>query len=400
MARSSRSANVRKRCPCESWKTCAHPWYLDFQRKGYPRFRDNLDQLIGFHPRDFRHAADEARRAITAKLDGRDPAALLPGDDPTLGQLLEDYLRERPRVDTWQAPRIARTPVQGRPFGEWRLSLITTDVVRAFRRGRPRVQGSRDLGLLRAAFNWAILNGVLKASPFRVENVPIIRLPRETARSRRLQPGESERLLGAATGLLDIIYAAIETGMRCGEILSLQWQQVRFLPRAEMFLPAAKTKTKHDRRVPISSVLRPVLERRRRDPAGDELPPDAYVFGDEIGRRRGAIKTAWQTTLKRAGITDLHFHDLRREAGSRWMDAGVPLATIQRWLGHANISQTSTYLGASLGADEYDMERYEAQIGRRPSVTQSDISRGSKGAKVPRVATTRREKPQQTLRIH
>lgn len=46
------------------------------------------------------------------------------------------------------------------------------------------------------------------------------------------------------------------------------------------------------------------------------------------------------------------------------MDAGIPLATIQRWLGHANISQTSTYLGASLGADELDMQVYEARIGR------------------------------------
>ena len=64
--------------------------------------------------------------------------------------------------------------------------------------------------------------------------------------------------------------------------------------------------------------------------------------------------------LKRAKITGLHFHDLRREAGSRWMDAGIPLATIQRWLGHANISQTSTYLGASLGADELDMQQYES----------------------------------------
>ena len=79
-------------------------------------------------------------------------------------------------------------------------------------------------------------------------------------------------------------------------------------------------------------------------------------------------------TLKRAKITDLHFHDLRREAGSRWMDAGMPLATIQRWLGHANIAQTSTYLGASLGADELDMRRYEERIGR---LTLIDVSRGS-----------------------
>ena len=46
------------------------------------------------------------------------------------------------------------------------------------------------------------------------------------------------------------------------------------------------------------------------------------------------------------------------------MDAGIPLATIQRWLGHANISQTSTYLGASLGGDEQDMRMFEERIGR------------------------------------
>ena len=46
------------------------------------------------------------------------------------------------------------------------------------------------------------------------------------------------------------------------------------------------------------------------------------------------------------------------------MDAGVPLATIQRWLGHTNIAQTSTYLGASLGADELAMQAFEKRVGR------------------------------------
>lgn len=109
------------------------------------------------------------------------------------------------------------------------------------------------------------------------------------------------------------------------ELLSLQWSQVRFSPRAEVFLPAGKTKVKRDRRIPLSTVV-DILARRRLDPAGETLPPDAYVFGDEVGRRRHSIKTASGLTLKRAKITDLHFHDLRREAGSRWMDAGVSLA--------------------------------------------------------------------------
>jgi len=149
---------------------------------------------------------------------------------------------------------------------------------------------------------------------------------------------------------------------------------VRFSPRAELYLPAGKTKAKKDRRIPISSVLLDVLTRRRLDPAGETLPPDAYVFGDEVGRRRHSIKTAWKATCTRAKIDGLHFHDLRREAGSRWMDAGIPLATIQRWLGHANISQTSKYLGASLGADELDMRTYEARIGRVQSAAVNQAS--------------------------
>jgi len=78
-----------------------------------------------------------------------------------------------------------------------------------------------------------------------------------------------------AGGLHDIITAALETGMRRGEILSLQWHQVRLFPRAEIFLPATKTKTKRDRRVPISTVLRTIIERRKVDPAGETLPADA-----------------------------------------------------------------------------------------------------------------------------
>jgi hypothetical protein len=64
------------------------------------------------------------------------------------------------------------------------------------------------------------------------------------------------------------------------------------------------------------------------------------------------------------------------------MDAGVSLAEIQRWLGHANISQTSTYLGASLGNDDAAMRAFEERIGRVQPLTQIDVSGGSKGSEV------------------
>ena len=73
-----------------------------------------------------------------------------------------------------------------------------------------------------------------------------------------------------------------------------------------------------------------------------------------------SMKTAWRLTCQRAQVDNLHFHDLRREAGSRWMDAGIPLATIQRWLGHATLSMTiDTYREyiADHESDARDVER-------------------------------------------
>ena len=116
----------------------------------------------------------------------------------------------------------------------------------------------------------------------------------------------------------------------------------------------------------MSPALREVLVRRKFDPTGQELPPIAYVFGTEIGERVADIKTAWEGTVLRAhGHTpqrtrgrlshndrarldeiDLHFHDLRHEAGSRKLEVGWPLHAVSVWLGHKDTTTTSRYLNA------------------------------------------------------
>ena len=60
---------------------------------------------------------------------------------------------------------------------------------------------------------------------------------------------------------------------------------------------------------------------------------------------RGSPKKAgWSREAYQA--IDLHFHDLKHEAGSRWQEAGVPLHHVKELLGHANIATTDTYLNA------------------------------------------------------
>jgi integrase len=162
-----------------------------------------------------------------------------------------------------------------------------------------------------------------------------------------------------AAHLRSITEGALESGARKGELLSLQWWQVREGARSELFFPAGKTKARRDRCVAISMRLKVILDMRRNDASGQPMPPTAYVFGNEIGQRITSIKTAWGAARRRAALTDLHFHDLRREAGSRWLEGGVPLQMIRDWLGHSNIAQTSTYLGSTIQGQHDAMRRFE-----------------------------------------
>jgi len=182
--------------------------------------------------------------------------------------------------------------------------------------------------------------------------------------------------------LKDVIVGALETGMRKGELLSLQWKQVRWLQN-DLYLPGAKTKARRDRKIPISSPLRDVLTRRHYgltegpNPQRFKFGPDHYVFGNEAGDRIQDVKTAWENVVLKAhgskpkrtatgGLPieqqaklaeiDLHFHDLRHEAGSRKLEAGWPLHAVSAFLGHANVTTTGRYLNVK---DDYLQELIE-----------------------------------------
>jgi hypothetical protein len=65
----------------------------------------------------------------------------------------------------------------------------------------------------------------------------------------------------------------------------------------------------------------------------------------------------------------LHFHDLPHEAGCRWLEAGWPINQVQEMLGHANLSQTSTYLHAAEMGSQESMRRFDASGGKTVAKT-------------------------------
>ena len=110
---------------------------------------------------------------------------------------------------------------------------------------------------------------------------------------------------------------------------------------------------------------------RRIDPKGNPFGPEAFVFGNEAGERIKRVITAWRNTCRRAGITNLHFHDLRREFASHLMYKGAALHTVSAFLGHANISQTSTYLKTTTTLMRKALERMEAPAEPTDDVAES-----------------------------
>jgi hypothetical protein len=164
----------------------------------------------------------------------------------------------------------------------------------------------------------------------------------------------------------------------------------------------------------LSSARSTIFEMRRFDPKGAPIPLDAYVFGTTIGTRIKDIGRAWENTVlrshghtpaftetcnltpeSRAALTaiDLHFHDLRREAGSRRLEGGVPLHTVKDWLGHTNISQTSTYLGTTMKTQHDAMAAFETH---RAALQKLATAAQKGGRRRTRTAKTQAGKPNKT----
>jgi Phage integrase family len=123
----------------------------------------------------------------------------------------------------------------------------------------------------------------------------------------------------------------------------------------------------------IGQRLAAELEMRRYRPDQKEHGADKFVFGNEVGEQIASIKTAWRATCRRAGIVNLHVHDLRREFGSRLLESGASQHDVRDFLGHSNITTTSRYLKSSIDRLEKALAAMEGPV-ICPSFAQSEVA--------------------------
>jgi integrase len=181
---------------------------------------------------------------------------------------------------------------------------------------------AREFATLRHVFEVARDEWGLPISENPVAMVRVV--PTQQRRERRLRPEEFERLVEATRFcrnklILPIILLAVATGMRRGEILSLRWEHV---DRAAKTLLIPTTKNGYARIIPLIEQVVTLL---------DQIPITSDLV---FPLSANALRLTWDRIRRRTGSDDLHFHDLRHEAISRFFEAGLSVPEVALLSGH------------------------------------------------------------------
>src|SRR5258708_37624342 len=136
-----------------------------------------------------------------------------------------------------------------------------------------------------------------------------------------------------------LVFVALNTGLRRGELLQLQWRNVD-LTRNVLTVRGEGAKTGQTRHVPLNSEIAAVLKAWK--PTDAEVGWFVFSGGTTTAPLTEARK-AWAGVLRTAKIASFRFHDLRHTFASKLAMAGVDLNTIRELLGHRKISMTLRY---------------------------------------------------------
>ena len=125
------------------------------------------------------------------------------------------------------------------------------------------------------------------------------------------------------------------TGARRNEVTFARWEHLDW-ERRSLLVPLSKSG--RPRRIPLNGSALDLL-RSIQPVAGN-----AYIFPSEVtGRPSASLHFPWDRIRRRAGLPDVRLHDLRHSFASFLVNAGTPLFTVQKLLGHSAIRYTERY---------------------------------------------------------
>jgi integrase len=285
---------------------------------------------------------------------------------PLLEEFVEEYFeyyRANRRPHSVRRHEISWRAMQP-VFGSKRLEEISPLDLERYRRrrkqsGKSDVTINRELAFLRNLYTMAITWGKAGANP-----VKKVRLSREdNGRIRMLSPDEEARLLAqCGPQLKPLVLTALHTGFRSAELLSLTWEDVNF-SRQMITVRAGYVKNGESRSVPMNKVLTETLKAIR-----ISGPSEGVVFCSRKGTPYRSFRTTFERAVRKAGITDFTFHDLRHTFASRLVMAGVDLPTVKELMGHKHIHMTLRYTHLSSDHKQRAVDTLEQFAEKVPAI--------------------------------
>jgi integrase len=311
-------ALVHKKCPKCSGKS--RNYYVSYRVEGKLKFKFAGETLS---------TAKETEARITLALSDKDGNGKI-----TKRYTLADFVKEvflpyfiakNNRREMKNNEQHVLNVTSGLP-NKWLDEITPMDIEQLLssllRRGRSIATRNNYLALLRGMFNFAVRMEYLKTSPVKSKKIPV-----DNARVRYLTQEETKRLLeeckkSNSPNLYACVLVALKTGMRAGEIRQLKKEHVR---DGHIYLTGDMTKQKKSKAIPIVKSLAEYL---------DTLP-EFNVTHD--------CKKAFIQAVKRAGIENFHFHDLRHTFASNLIMKGVSDYIVADLLGHTSTKMVRRY---------------------------------------------------------
>jgi integrase len=296
-----------------------------------------------------RRKAEQIERQRREELNDRRHRLPQTNPDITFGTLAARFIAERMSTP-YSVDRLQHLlPF----FADVSVRDINQSLTRKYRQERYEERQSlkpatvnRDLSVLRRVLNWGVEEGITTANP-----LGKLRLERERRTKRPVMSVREEKVLmeHAPVHLRRIILCAVDTGLRRGEIVTQRWEDVDFDNRI-LHVSHSKTPEGESRIVPLTGRLYNLLLSFRKDrgiiftyapatgtPANptDNIQAEV-VKTDSTPHPIKIVKTAWASSLRRAGLRHFRFHDLRHTANTRLMLAGVLQEVRRELIGHSS----------------------------------------------------------------
>lgn len=186
---------------------------------------------------------------------------------------------------------------------------------------------------------------------------------------RFLTHEEVEALLRAATDEdwrhidFPMWLLAITCGLRQGELIALRWRDVDWTAGAVRVRRNYTRKTwgtpksrRSSRAVPLIARTAVALDRLFQESlwTGDEDLVFAHpVLGTVLDASK--VRKRFKRALNDGGVRAVRFHDLRHTFGTQAAAVGVPLRTLQEWMGHRDFKTTLIYADYAPRSEEREM---------------------------------------------